>query len=105
MSGNPLTYAPALLLQNCAYSYKVWITVIKPLQAQLRHPKINLDIHHSESLCRWLLPSVPLVSEKNSSKQFVNRRSLPLITRFSCVLSECRIGSNCYVKKRAQLKG
>jgi hypothetical protein len=68
VSGFPLTYAPALLLQNCAYSYRVWITVIKLLQAQLRHPKINPDIHHSESLCRWLLPSVPLVSEKNSSR-------------------------------------
>ena len=37
---NPLVYAPAPLLQDFAYSYRVWITLIKLLYAPLRHLKI-----------------------------------------------------------------
>ena len=36
LSGNPLFYTPALLLQDFAYSYRVWITLIKLLYAPLR---------------------------------------------------------------------
>ena len=46
---NPLVYAPALLLlQDLAYSYWVWITLIKLPYAPLRYPKINPDIHLPE---------------------------------------------------------
>jgi hypothetical protein len=45
---NPLVYAPAPLLQDFAYSYRVWITLIKRIYAPLQHPKINPDIHSSE---------------------------------------------------------
>jgi hypothetical protein len=45
---NPLVYAPAPLLQDSAYSYRVWITLIKLLYASLQYPKINPDIHLPE---------------------------------------------------------
>ena len=45
---NPLVYAPAPLLQDLAYSYRVWITLIKLPYAPLRYPKINPDIHLPE---------------------------------------------------------
>ena len=45
---NPLVYAPAPLLQDFAYSYCVWITLIKPLYAPLQYPKLNSDIHLHE---------------------------------------------------------
>jgi hypothetical protein len=45
---NPLVYAPAPLLQDIAYSYWVWITLIKLLYAPLQYPKINPDIHLPE---------------------------------------------------------
>ena len=32
------------LLQDCAYSCRVWITLIKLLYAPLQHPKINPEI-------------------------------------------------------------
>ena len=35
----PLSYAHTLLLQNSAYSYRVWMTLIKLLYAPLRGPK------------------------------------------------------------------
>ena len=44
-------HAPTLrhyLLQDFAYSYRVWITLIKLLYAPLQHPKTNLDIHAAE---------------------------------------------------------
>jgi len=43
--GNPPTYAPAPLLQDCAHSYRLWITLIKLLYAPLQDPRIGLDIH------------------------------------------------------------
>ena len=46
--GNPLTYAPALLLQEIAYSYRVWITLNKPLYDLLQYVKIEPDIHLPE---------------------------------------------------------
>jgi hypothetical protein len=46
--GNPLTYAPALLLQEIAYSYRVWITLNKLLYALLQYLKIKPDIHLPE---------------------------------------------------------
>jgi hypothetical protein len=46
---HPLAYAPALLpLQDIAYSYRVWLTLIKLLYALLRHPKSNPIIHLPE---------------------------------------------------------
>ena len=44
-AGKTYDYAPALLLQDCAYSYRVWITLIKLLYAPLRCLKIKPDIH------------------------------------------------------------
>jgi hypothetical protein len=41
-AGNPFTYTPALLLQDFAYSYRVWITLIKLLYSPLRHQKAAL---------------------------------------------------------------
>ena len=62
----PLIYTLALLLQDFAYSYRVWITLIKLPYALLRYLKIDLNIHQEEKLYGRLLPSVPRVSEKNS---------------------------------------
>jgi len=48
MAGN---HAPTLrhyLLQDFAYSYRVWITLIKLLSAPLRYLKIKPDIHPPE---------------------------------------------------------
>jgi hypothetical protein len=56
------------LLQDFAYSYRVWITLIKLLYAPLQQPCQHPDIHQGERLCCRLLPAVPLVSEKNSSQ-------------------------------------
>src|SRR5215204_7365180 len=42
------TPAARLLLQDFAYSYRVWITLNKLLYAQLRHPRIGLNIHPPE---------------------------------------------------------
>jgi hypothetical protein len=39
---------PALLLQNIAYSFRVWIPLIKLLYALLRYLKIDPDIHQIE---------------------------------------------------------
>jgi len=41
-------YAPALVLQDFAYSYRVWITLIKLSYTPLQHPQSNLDIHLPE---------------------------------------------------------
>ena len=67
-------YAPAVLLQDSAYSYRVWITLIKLLYAPLRYLKTSKTspyIHQGERLCGRLLPSVRRVSEKNSSRETV----------------------------------
>ncbi len=45
---NPLVYALAPLLQDFAYSYWVWITLIELLYAPLQYSKINPDIHLPE---------------------------------------------------------
>jgi hypothetical protein len=45
---HPLAYAPALLLQDIAHSYRVWITLIKLLYALRRHSKSNPIIHLPE---------------------------------------------------------
>jgi len=74
VSGNPLTYAPALLLlQNSACSYRVWITVIKLLQAQLRHPKINPDIHQGESYAVGCYLRYCGVPRRNSSRKLADQ--------------------------------
>ena len=78
----PLTYAPTLLLQDSAYSYRVWMTLIKLLYAPLQYPKINPYIHQGERLYGRLLPSVPQVSEKNSSRQLVNSDNPALKAHF-----------------------
>src|SRR5215207_846659 len=56
-------------LQDSAYSYRVWITMIKLLYATLQHLKIAPDIHQGEKLYGRLLPSARRVSEKNSSRK------------------------------------
>ena len=78
-AGNPLVYAPALLLQDIAYSYRAWITLIKLLYACFSTSKIKPDIHQGERLCGRLLPSVPLVSEKNPSRRFGEQAKLRLL--------------------------
>jgi len=45
---HPLAYAPALLLQDIAYSYRVCINLIKLLYALRRHPKSNPIIYAAE---------------------------------------------------------
>ena len=70
--GMPENHAPTLrhyLLQDPAYSYRVWITLIKLRYALLQYLKIKPDIHQGENLCGWLLHAVLRVSEKNSSRQ------------------------------------
>ena len=67
------SYAPALLLllllQDIAYSYRVWITLIKLLYAPLQGDLFGPDIHQGERLCGRLLPAVPLVPEKSPSRR------------------------------------
>jgi hypothetical protein len=49
--GMPENHAPTLrhyLLQDFAYSYRVWITLNKLLSAPLRYLKIKPDIHPPE---------------------------------------------------------
>jgi len=41
-------YTPALLLQDFAYSYRVWMTLIKLLNAPIRYLKFDPDIHLAE---------------------------------------------------------
>ena len=43
-AGNPPSYTPTLLLQDFAYSYRVWITMNKLLYAPLRYLKNNPTI-------------------------------------------------------------
>src|SRR5215217_3607970 len=57
-----------LLRQDFAYSYRVWITLIKLLYAPLRHRRSGPNIQPTEYLCGGLLPSVRRVSENNSSR-------------------------------------
>src|SRR5215212_8134557 len=74
--GMPENHAPTLrhyLLQDFAYSYRVWITLIKLLYASVWSPRIHPDIHQGERLYGSLLPSVPLVSEKNSSRKLAEQ--------------------------------
>src|SRR5919112_6876495 len=69
--GMPENHAPTLrhyLLQDFAYSYRVWITLIKLPYALLRYHLSGPNIHQGEKLCARLLPSVLRVSEKNSSR-------------------------------------
>ena len=47
-AGNPLAYAPTLQLQDIAYSYRVWITLIKLLYAPLQYLRNGPDIHPPE---------------------------------------------------------
>jgi hypothetical protein len=51
-AGNPRAYAPAVLLQELlqdfAYSYRVWITLNKLLYAPLQHPHPGSSIHAFE---------------------------------------------------------
>ena len=44
----PLSYAHTLLLQDFAYSFRVWINLIKLLYAPLQHLKIDPNIHLPE---------------------------------------------------------
>jgi len=46
--GSPLAYAPAPLLQDLAYSYRVWITLNKLLYALLQDLKFQPNIHPAE---------------------------------------------------------
>ncbi len=69
-------YAPALLLQDFACSYRAWITLIKLLYALLRYLKTKPVIHLGERLCGRLLPSVLRVSEKNSSRKLADQARL-----------------------------
>jgi hypothetical protein len=48
------TSAPTVLLRDFAYSYRVWITLIKLSYASLQHPKNTADIHQGEKVMRWV---------------------------------------------------
>jgi hypothetical protein len=48
VAGNPRAYAPALLLQDLAYSYRVWITMNKLPYAPLRYHRSGPNIHAAE---------------------------------------------------------
>ena len=73
-----LFYAPALLiLQDIAYSYRVWITLIKLSYTPLRGCLSDPDFHQGERLCGRLLPSVLRVSEKNSSRKLAESNAPP----------------------------
>jgi len=72
-AGNPLAYAPTLLLQDFAYSYRVWITLIKLLYFSLQSSKIDPYIHQGKRLYGRLLPSAPQASEKNAYRQFAEQ--------------------------------
>jgi len=64
-------HAPTLrhyLLQDLAYSYRVWITLIKLLYGPLWYLTIDPDIHQGERLCGRLIPLALRVSEKSSSR-------------------------------------
>src|SRR5215212_12278471 len=56
-------------VQYFAYSYRVWITLIKLLSAPLWYLKSKPDIHQPEYICGRLLPLVLRVSEKNPTKK------------------------------------
>ena len=75
-------HAPTLrhyLLQDLAYSYRVWITLIKLLSAPLWYLKSKPDIHQPEYICGRLLPLVLRVSEKNSSRKLAEQARLPTL--------------------------
>jgi hypothetical protein len=70
--GMPENHALTLrhyLLQDPAYSYRLWITLIKRIYTLHRYLKIDPHIHQGERLYGRLLPSVLRVSEKNSYRQ------------------------------------
>jgi len=62
----PVHYSTA----RFAYSYRVWITLIKLPYAPLRYLEIKPDIHEGESLCGRLIRPLLRVSEKNPSETF-----------------------------------
>src|SRR5215218_291801 len=68
-------YAPALPLQDLAYSYRVWITLIKLPYAPLRHRRSGPDIHPPECICGRLLHASLWVSEKNSCRKLVSDKA------------------------------
>ena len=43
-----INHRGSALLQDSAYSYGVWITLIKLLYAPVQYPKSNPDIHLGE---------------------------------------------------------
>src|SRR5215218_9794768 len=70
-------HAPTLrhyLLQDSAYSYRVWITLIKLLYFSLQSSKIDPYIHQGKRLCGRLLPAAQRISEKNSSRRLGEKR-------------------------------
>src|SRR5215218_6917680 len=87
--GIPENHAPTLrhyLLQDFAYSYRVWITLIKLPYALIQRGVSGPDIHQGETLCGRLLPSALRVSEKNSSRKLRFRYTsllLCLASRYS----------------------
>src|SRR5215217_2504677 len=76
-------------LQDSAYSYRVWITLIKRIYAPLQCLKTSPDIHQGERLCGGLLPSARRVSEKNSSRKLDEQTSRHHTPRY-------RIGMRVY---------
>src|SRR5215217_8638917 len=92
---NPSSFhAPALVLQDFAYSYRVWIILIKLPYAPLRCSLTTTSIHARERLCTPLLPSVRRVSEKNSSRQLgeqAGRHRTPLYR--TAVFRSCLLGT------------
>src|SRR5215218_8581727 len=86
----PVHYSTA----RFAYSYRVWITLIKLPYAPLRYLEIKPDIHEGESLCGRLIRPLLRVSEKNPSETVRKGAGVALGPRF-WPLREGEIGPLC----------
>src|SRR5215212_3805286 len=78
--GMPENHAPTLrhyLLQDIAYSYRVWITLIMLLSAPLWYLKSKPDIHLPEYICGRLLPLVLRFPRRTLLGNPVNEGSSP----------------------------
>src|SRR5215211_4951623 len=101
--GMPENHAPTLrhyLLQDFAYSYRAWITLIKLSYARRWYLKTKPDIHQGERLCARLLPLVLQVSEKNPSRQPVNRsKLLECVLQFSLLIKCTLPKESCHAQQ------
>ena len=90
----PENQAPTLrhyLLQDFAYSCRVWITLIKLPYALIQEGLLRPNMQHHERLCGRLLYTALWVSEKNSSRKLADQARLPTPRyRIGMRVYECR---------------